>query len=221
MKHGTIQAIAPLQARSRESLAKMLDAAERILERKEFDEMSIADIAAEAGLSVGAFYTRFRSKEALLAVLHERYEHERLEFLTNAFAAADRPGAGLAERARAFTGAIIALFRSRRGVLRSLVLKNWRQGTETTGRTRQRVDAIVEAARKLLLAARSEIKHPDADMAVRTGIASVLAAARESIVLRPAGLPGAPKLSDDALARELAIMLHAYLTSPKRGGARL
>ncbi len=37
-----------MQERSHRSLARMLDAAERLLMRKEFDDVSIADIAEEA-----------------------------------------------------------------------------------------------------------------------------------------------------------------------------
>jgi TetR/AcrR family transcriptional regulator, transcriptional repressor for nem operon len=43
----------------------LLAAASRLFREKGFDRVGIADIAAEAGLTHGAFYTHFASKEAL------------------------------------------------------------------------------------------------------------------------------------------------------------
>lgn len=45
--------------------AALLAAAARLFREKGFDRVAIADIAAEAGLTHGAFYTHFASKEAL------------------------------------------------------------------------------------------------------------------------------------------------------------
>jgi AcrR family transcriptional regulator len=213
-------AIAPLQARSRETLGRILDAAERILARKEFEDMSIAEVAEGAGVSVGNFYARFRDKDALLEVLHERYESERLALLTAAFAEADRPGATLASRAHAVTRAVVELFRARRGVLRSLVLRHWRSPDTATTRTKQGVDKVLSHAHAVLLGARKEIKHADAETAVRVAFAAILASCREAIVLRPLSLPGALALSDKDLTRELAHMLHAYLTHAQRRGTQ-
>ncbi len=49
-------------ARHREQL---LDAAGRLLRERGFDKVGVAEIAAAAGLTHGAFYTHFASKEAL------------------------------------------------------------------------------------------------------------------------------------------------------------
>jgi TetR/AcrR family transcriptional regulator, transcriptional repressor for nem operon len=43
----------------------LLDAATRLFREQGFDQVAIADIAADAGLTHGAFYTHFASKEAL------------------------------------------------------------------------------------------------------------------------------------------------------------
>ena len=203
--------IAPMQERSQRSLTRMLDATERLLDQKEFDDISIAEIAEEAQVSVGNFYTRFASKEALLDVLHERYEQERVEFLSRSFAMLDAKSNNLATRVGAATKAIVALFRSRRGVLRSLILRHWRNPVGVSKRTHRRVDAVFAEAHALLLGARDEIRHPNPALAVRIGFQAVLAAAREAIVLRPLSLPGAFVVSDKDLSRELARMLTAYL----------
>ena len=45
----------------------MLNAASRLFRERGFDKVGIAEIAAAAGLTHGAFYTHFESKEALCA----------------------------------------------------------------------------------------------------------------------------------------------------------
>jgi AcrR family transcriptional regulator len=175
---------------------------------------SRSEIADEARVSVGSFYTRFTSKEALLDVLHERYERERSEFLDSAFREADLPQHQLGARARMVVAAIVSLFRSRRGVLRSLILRYWRAPAAASRETLERVDIIITSAEAVLLGARGEIRHRDPDLAVRIAVSTALAACREAIVLRPKTLPGSWEVSDEALTAELGSMLHAYLTTP-------
>ena len=58
----------PQQARSQETLGRILDAAEALVAEKGFDDTPISEIVQRAGSSVGAFYTRFPAKDALLAL---------------------------------------------------------------------------------------------------------------------------------------------------------
>jgi len=56
---------APRQARSRASERRLIEAARDLLLDRAWDEISVAEIASRAKLAVGAFYSRFASKEAL------------------------------------------------------------------------------------------------------------------------------------------------------------
>ena len=51
---------------------EILDAAQRVVYTKGYDQMSIQDILAEVKISKGAFYHYFDSKQALLEALIER-----------------------------------------------------------------------------------------------------------------------------------------------------
>jgi len=79
---------APSQDRSRLTAERFLTAALKLLESKTFEALSVADIAREAGRSVGAFYQRFGSKDDFLTVLltayFERREAECLQVLARA-----------------------------------------------------------------------------------------------------------------------------------------
>ncbi|MCC6528579.1 MAG: helix-turn-helix transcriptional regulator [Polyangiaceae bacterium] len=75
----------------------VLAAAERLLKHYGFAKTTVADIAREAGVSVGAVYLAFESKEALAAALSRRCHDEVLEALRGC---AVRP-ASHAERVKA------------------------------------------------------------------------------------------------------------------------
>ncbi|HSO23065.1 MAG TPA: TetR/AcrR family transcriptional regulator [Chondromyces sp.] len=108
----------PKQDRSRRTQARILDAAEAALHDKDFDAISILEIAAGASCSVGAFYARFSDKEALRESLIDRY----LDDLVTASAAfADEPSwrkRPLEERVEAFITAVVTACRRRRGLMR-------------------------------------------------------------------------------------------------------
>lgn len=62
----------PRQARSRRTHEKIVSAAAGLLEEEGPGGLTVAGIAARAGVSVGGFYARFPSKDALLAHLYDR-----------------------------------------------------------------------------------------------------------------------------------------------------
>jgi AcrR family transcriptional regulator len=64
---------APSQDRSRLTAERFLSAALKLLETSTFEALSVADIAREAGRSVGAFYQRYGSKDDFLTVLVNDY----------------------------------------------------------------------------------------------------------------------------------------------------
>src|SRR3954447_2046090 len=63
----------PQQHRSQETLHRILDAAEAVLDAKSFTEATLGEIMERAGVTVGAFYRRFPDKDALLHLLDERF----------------------------------------------------------------------------------------------------------------------------------------------------
>ena len=81
---------APSQDRSRKTAERFIEAAFKLLESKTFEELSVADLAREAGRSVGAFYQRFGSKDDFLGVLLRSYfEAREAEFIRMLAAATD------------------------------------------------------------------------------------------------------------------------------------
>jgi AcrR family transcriptional regulator len=66
------------QKRSQKTYDALIETAFKLLEDREFDDISIAELAQKAGYSVGAFYARFKSKDELFdALMTQHIEHRR------------------------------------------------------------------------------------------------------------------------------------------------
>ena len=70
--------LAPVSARGTRTRRALVDAARRVFERDGFLDARITDIAAEAGVAAGSFYTYFTSKEAVFAAVIEELSEEML-----------------------------------------------------------------------------------------------------------------------------------------------
>src|SRR5690348_14776242 len=80
------------QARSRATVAALIEATARILVREGFDRASTNRIAEVAGVSVGSLYQYFPSKEALVAAVVERHQEELMQLVRSEVAqAANQP----------------------------------------------------------------------------------------------------------------------------------
>jgi AcrR family transcriptional regulator len=204
----------PEHERSIRSLARLLDAAERLLERAHFDDISIADIVKEAGTSVGNFYGRFASKDALLDALHERYQNDRNLLWQRFFDNNESVDVPLAMRIESLVRTTIRNYRSRAGVFRTLVSRQWRNPEALNAESKELLGGLYKNAAAYLLKRRQEIRRTNPERAVEIGLAAVVAACRENIVMRPKAMPASLKIGDEELAQELSRMLHAYLTAP-------
>jgi AcrR family transcriptional regulator len=67
------------QERSRLTVNSLLEATARILIREGFDKASTNRIAEVAGVSVGSLYQYFPGKEAIVAALIDRHNHEVMQ----------------------------------------------------------------------------------------------------------------------------------------------
>ncbi len=199
----------PKQARSEESLHRILDAAERLIEEKGLADASIPEIVRRAGSSVGGFYARFRDKNQLLRALEERFFQQmavRVEALT-------RPerwaGAGVAEIVAACVAELLGTFRERRALIGVFLARAARdpEFMEDGLRFRRGVSQRVVA---LLLAHRQEIRHPDPELAIDLGVQLGFGLAHQQVAFGEIRV-GDRRLSDATLERELARNLLAYL----------
>ncbi|HEU0032776.1 MAG TPA: TetR/AcrR family transcriptional regulator [Kofleriaceae bacterium] len=112
------------QERSRDTHDRIVDAAERLLARgRSWTDLTIAELVKEAGTSVGAFYNRFRDKDALLHVLQLELYREGEATAVSAQAFATSLDVPLETLVRAFVALAVSAYREQYGLRRALALQ--------------------------------------------------------------------------------------------------
>lgn len=208
----------PRQRRSRESLEKILDAAESLIRERGFDDMTIADVVQRSESSVGSLYARFSNKLGLLKGVQLRYHTRVQDDIFAAFSDGHSRAESLEEAVSRIVRVLCAHVLNEPELFRAFVLQAvFDPGVRAQGeRTNsQRRDKVVE----VLLSHRSEICHPDPALAAWWFYSVCMALLRERITFGEAAqLSGG--FSDETLVAELTRTATSYLTYPGvRGSA--
>lgn len=106
----------PQRAASEATRRQILDTALELFRERGFEETTIRDIASRAGLSLGAAYYYFKSKEAIVGAYYDYVQQEHLARSREAFAA----GGDLRVRLRAALHTKIDIMQNDRRLLRAL-----------------------------------------------------------------------------------------------------
>ena len=139
------------QRRSQETTVALLEAAAAMLRERSLDELSIEDLCKRVGVTIGAFYGRFESKDAFFSALMSLAASKALAALRVAVSDLDNPGAGLEEACRRIVEVAVDVVRRNVGVVRAA---SQYESTypERWGTVRATGNAMVDLARPLLLA---------------------------------------------------------------------
>jgi AcrR family transcriptional regulator len=199
----------PQQARSQETLERLLDAAEHLVAEKGFEDTGVAEVARRAGSSVGAFYARFQDKDALLHALYERYYEQAIATADAALEPARWEDARIPEVLAAVVRFLVSIYREQAGLIRAFVVRN-HSDAEFQARRDRLSHYVSERLSALLLARRGEIEHPEPEKAAAFGLTLVFSTL-DSVILFGELRSGAVRLSDDDLAVELTRAYLAYL----------
>jgi AcrR family transcriptional regulator len=191
----------PRQHRSQETLGRILDAAEQLLDEKSFSGTPLTEIVERAGVTVGAFYRRFPDKDALLHHLDERFFadiHARVDHVLDP---ARVQGWSAAQVAAEFAAHALDVYRTRRGLLRSVFLRLTHDAVlqESARQVNRHMHAALTAA---LLARRAQLRLPDPERTIGLALMVLVGALREIVLfgeIWSTGVDGA----DPALEAEL------------------
>jgi AcrR family transcriptional regulator len=201
-------------------MQRLVTATVDLIEERGLAGATIPEIARAAGVSTGSVYRRFTDKDGLV-----RTAFLQILEASQAAAMANLPrdrfrGQSLAAALRDVGRGLVAQYRGRTGLLRALD-----QFLETQGDAefRERAVGTIEANIRLLADAllifRDQIAHADPERAIAfallTGMTVVEVHKLQAPLLWQRMLP----LDDDALARETARAMAAYLTTPDRSPA--
>jgi AcrR family transcriptional regulator len=199
-------ALPAVQQRARDTRDAMLSVGRALLQERDFDELSIADLAAANGLSVGSFYGRFRDKASFFALLQQQVTEEWLERGRALLARTQRREPDVRPIVSQVCAAFVDVMRRDAGFVRaSLKHASTHPGSWTPIRQTGRV-FIAEVAAVL----GPRLTHlPPAQREPRIGFAlQMMFGTGVNAVLND---PGPIQLADARLERELARALTGYL----------
>jgi AcrR family transcriptional regulator len=107
------------QRRSQETTVALLEAGAELLRGCAFDELSIDELCSRVGVTIGAFYGRFESKDAFFAALVSIASRRTLSAIDEAVTKDKHAGADLETVCRDVVAVVTDVIRRNEGVLRA------------------------------------------------------------------------------------------------------
>lgn len=159
----------PRQARSKARLAALTQATESVLRHTAPEDVTVSQLAREAGVSAAYLYTRFDNKADLLDSLIEAFENGQREKATRLLKTELWLGVGLDERFVRLANQFVGAAAEHRGLMRAIfcrrVIRGLAQDTDGGagfGASGQILDWLLEC--------RDEIAHDNPGDAVRLAL---------------------------------------------------
>jgi AcrR family transcriptional regulator len=191
----------PRQARSKEKVARMLEAADRLLAAEGAEALTTTRVAAEAGVSVGALYQYLPDRDVLIDTLADRYL-TKLETLMDSYV--DRAArASWPDPVTIVVDSFADLYRSEPGFRALWFGRHLTEHTREADRQHKRV--MVIGLRRMLVAQRLLPDDTATETACHTAFLAADAVIQEAFRNDPNGNP--------ELLRHVKIMLQAYLST--------
>lgn len=213
--------IKPTQERSKKSLQRLMNASAEQIAAGNFETVSVAEIAKQAEVSVGAFYGRFQNKAALFEVVQQQVFQDaiaHIELEIDAFAESVRhkePAPTLHDAVVFVLELLTHFYQSNRGMFRAIFLHTRAlRDPSLLERVRNFNIACMAAGDRILKA----VAGADTDLALQTdwrnGLEIVAVYMRESILF------GDPLATTDAhnsteMKKVAVAMLSNYLSRSK------
>ena len=139
------------QRRSQETTVALLEAGAEALRDCTFDELSINDLCAKVGATIGAFYGRFESKDAFFNALVELAARQCLVAINATLSDDEVATVPLSELCRRIVGVVVEAIHHNEGVLRA-ALQYKTTHPSRWGKVRETGHAIMAMTTPLLLA---------------------------------------------------------------------
>jgi AcrR family transcriptional regulator len=177
----------PRQARSRERLQRMLDAADALLATEGAEALTTTRVAEAAGVSVGSLYQYLPDKEAIVEALAGRYLVEFEGLMERMVAEVEADPAAWADPVGRLVDAFAARYRERPGYRALWFGRNLNE--ELRAADRENKLALARALRRILLTLGVASDSPRLEIVARTGVLVADALLQEAFREDAAGDP--------------------------------
>ena len=202
----------PKQLRSQQTMNKMLEAAEQILETKSWQTLTIQEVVKVAGTSVGAFYGRFKDKDGLLHALDERYFDTLIGMIESTVGQPQWASMNLPETIYQLAAMIVDIHQKKQGVLRTLIMQARLEDDPRFREREARLLQFLPQVMSIILAHQAEITHEDRETAVKFAILQMFYTVREMTIW--SHLTSRMPYQNASLSIAIAQACLGYLTNP-------
>jgi AcrR family transcriptional regulator len=207
------------QQRSRETTAALLRAGAEMLHELSLASLSIEALCAEVGATVGAFYSRFESKEAYFNTLLELAARDGNALLSQSMRNDRLADAKLGELCRLLVDGMVGWMRGHQGVLRAALQHN-DIGPDRWTRFKELGRTAVAGATPVLLRAMGRDRRAAKSRTIAFGFQVTFGTLVNAIL----NDPGPLSIHDDEMAVRLSAcllqLLEAELRPPSKISAR-
>ncbi|CCD83776.1 conserved protein of unknown function [Bradyrhizobium sp. ORS 285] len=209
------------QQRSRETTLALLTAGAELLRTRSLAELSISDLCADIGATVGAFYSRFDSKEAYFNALLALTLEDGREQLLKLPASEAAPAGDLDAQCHLLVRGTVLWMRRHKGVLRAALVRSENGSNNWTG-FKDLAQALSQRAALLLRptadGASAGRRKPTATAEERKTVAFGIQVVLGTLVNAILNDPGPLSIDDDEIAERLGACLVLLLRSAPGGG---
>lgn len=204
-------AVPPKQQRSRETLDRLLDAAEAVIREEGISELTVVKVVKRAHSSVGAFYRRFPDRDALLFSIQERNHARAIQVYDAQMEMLRRRGAPLEETLRELFSLRARMVLQDAPLLHAFVVQEalmplfQEEGRRFYAYCRSTVADI-------LMSYRDEIAHPEPELAAEMVCRTWLALMEQTVLYGDSPFDSQARSGDPAtLVAEYTKAMTAYL----------
>lgn len=209
-KTATIRA--PQQQRSSETLARIVTAARELIDEQHFENVTMAEIAKRARVSVGNLYNRFANKDALLSHILDEMQSRQGKALARGLSPEAGARLPLADKVQMLVAGTDASIRANRGTVRAVVMRHALDSDKLTEEQKQASARMVDTVALWLGTGADNIPHPDPALACRmAAMITAIAFQYSALIDTPARMFG-----EDVFVTELERMIAAYLGANQR-----
>ena len=196
----------PKQARSLETLEKIMGACDALLAKKTIEQISMQEIATEAGVSVGNLYNRFKDRDALI---HHVIERHQLAFRQSLVDQLNEQSMTLEERLIKLTEIFARALAPLQPIFTTLAIR-FNQGVNPDIDVQSSTDEIVDVMVDWLLQSRDEMSGEDPRPRCTFVVSSIGYNLQYDLLLKTPS-----RMFGQQFSKLLAQQAHSYLTQQR------
>ncbi len=202
---------APKQERSKETLHRLMEAAEKLMSDRPFEKITLQQLVTEAKTTTGSFYARFSDKYAMLAALFEEHMNNVNERVHATLT--DLPSYSPEERISRIVQLVGEAFQMRPALMRSGTLLFWNRskGDDHLLEPMAPKLGLVRELEETLQNTATELGATDSKMAATFALKIILSASRHHYLFTDERT--VLTTSDTEFQQELTQMVCTYLGS--------